>query len=358
MLIFKIFNIRKIFTYLIMFFVFIVLFSVSGFSLEISFLVGKVDLIRNGKKIGAGIGIQVVSGDMIITGKGGLVVLSYTDGSEIKVFETSKIRIGSKNIRYSDNPSVISGVVRGKFAKLLKGSERKVYSPTTVCSVRGTDFLVGVSDGIDSKVELSEGTLDLYNPYGNVNLKGKQNADIGVADVPRKKTGRGMPIKVWKNQRDEEFIRDPESKSNKLNSYIEFFNTRSADITDDIVFFDKNQTNAQTMEKKRLEETNIELEDLQISVTDDMILNEGTNSSLDNILNKFQKDKGEIYNTFLGIKEESNKVLEQQRRNYEAIKSVREAYQKAYNDIIGKHKDYMNKLKGGFNKSDYIPKKE
>ena len=350
--------VRRICRKISMSIIFMLLFTVAGFTLEISFLVGDVTIIRDGKKVQADMGTEMLSGDMIIAGKGGLAVLSYKDGSEIKVMENSKIRVGSKKIKDSDDLSVISGIVKGKFAKLLRGSERKVYSPTTVCSVRGTDFLVGVSDGADSRVELSEGSLDVHNPYGKAKLSGKQNADIGVTEAPRKKAGKGLPLKDWKNKKDEELMQNPKSKGEEFSSYINKFNERSSKASDNIDDFDKDQSKAATMGKKRLEKTNIELENLQLDVTDDMILNEATNSSLDGILNKFKKDKGDIYNTFQRIKEESNKVLEQQRKNYEAIEAVRAAYKKAYDEIMKEHQDYMKKLKGGFDKEKYKPKKD
>ena len=64
-----------------------------------------------------------------------------------------------------------------------------------------------------------------------------------------------------------------------------------------------------------------------------------------------------MYDTFLRIKEESNKVLEQQKRNYEAIMAVKEAYRKAYEEIMKKHKEAVDKIKGSIDTEQYKRKK-
>ena len=157
-----------------------------AFALEFSFLVGDVTIVRDGKPSGAGLGGKLVDGDTVITGAGGLAVLSYGDGSEIRVMEKSRVRIGSVTVRDSGSVSVISGAINARFQKLARGSERKVVTPTTVCSVRGTDFLVGVSDGADSRVEMKEGALEVRNPYGSKKLGPSTKARIGLAGLRRK----------------------------------------------------------------------------------------------------------------------------------------------------------------------------
>ncbi|MDY6969749.1 MAG: FecR family protein [Spirochaetota bacterium] len=327
-------------------------------ALQVSFSIGNVSILREGDDIGADIGTKVVSGDTIVTGKGGLAELAYMDGSKIKVLEKTSIKIGSKHVKDSDSVSVISGVVRAKFAKLKKKSVRKVYSPTSVCAVRGTDFLVGVSSGADSKVQMTKGKLDVYNPYGKVKIKGKQSASIGVAKNPQKEKSDKKSIKDWKKKKDDEFVQNPGAKGKSFEEFIKEFNKRSSKASQNIDKLEDDKDKAGSIGKKKLESKNKEIDKFQKDVADDLMLNEAANGSLDGILNKFKKDKEGIYNQFLKIKEESNKVLEQQRRNHEAIMAVKEAYQKAYNEIMGKHRNYMNKLKGGFDKEKYKPKKD
>jgi hypothetical protein len=65
-----------------------------------------------------------------------------------------------------------------------------------------------------------------------------------------------------------------------------------------------------------------------------------------------------MYDIYLKIKAESNKVQEQQKKNYEAIMAVKAAYKKAYDEIMGKNKSYIDKIKGGYDKEKVKPNKQ
>ena len=65
-----------------------------------------------------------------------------------------------------------------------------------------------------------------------------------------------------------------------------------------------------------------------------------------------------IRDKFLKLKEESNKVHEQQQRNFEALQAVRAAYKKAYDEIMGKYQDSKKKIKEGTSLDSIKPKIE
>jgi len=330
---------------------FLFLFITKGFSISITFMIGDVHVFRDGKKISADINTEMKSGDILTTGKGGIAAVSYNDGSEIRIRENSKIIIGNKHIKDSEDVSVISGIVKGKFSKLLKGNERKVYTPTTVCSVRGTDFLVGVSDGADSKVELTEGSLDVYNPYGRVDLEENQNVEIGLAEKPEKKGGQGSGLDDWKKTKNNDLDQDPGKKSKKFQNYMDKFSSRSSKSSKNINRLENNQGTTALMSKRSLEKTNEKIENIEKEIADDFFLGSAVNGSIDGIVNRYKKDKEDMYNIFLKIKKESNRVLEQQRINAEAIRAVKEAYKKAYEEIMRKHTESINKIKESYRKN-------
>jgi hypothetical protein len=323
-------------------------------ALEISFLVGEVTLQRDGKSLVPEVRSAVKTGDVISTGKGGIAVLAYEDGSEIKVLEKSRIKIGSAAVKGSDSVSVVSGSINAKFKKLMKEGERKVYTPTTVCAVRGTDFLVGVSDGADSRVDLSEGKLDLRNPYGKIDINENEQAEIGMGGKPGRGRG-GASLDDWKAEKDRELEQDPAAKGEQYRGYINRLGDRSSDSSGNISRLNGSLRAGSVKDKKSIEKTGAELGALEQNVEEDMYLNEAAGSSIDGILNRFQKDREDMYSAYLKIKEESNKVREQQQRNYEAIQEVREAYRKAYEEIMKTHKDYMEKIKGGLDKGSIKP---
>jgi hypothetical protein len=332
----------------------ICLFALNSYAMQVSFFVGDVFIYRNGKRIQPEVNKKLLPGDVVVTRKGGMIVLAYGDGNQINIQEKSKIRVGSKELKDSESVSVLAGVVNGKFKKLLKGSGRKVYTPTTVCGVRGTDFLVGVSDSADSRVDLKKGKLDIRNPYGQIKLNQKEKAEIGVADSP-KKDGDSKTLKQWKTGKDKKLDENPKERGEKFNDYLRKFKERNSTASKNIDGFDKKLQKGKMLQKKHLEKSCSDINNLSNEVEEDMFLNEAANSSIDGILNRFKKDKKDIYDIFLKIKEESNRVLEQQRRNYKSIRAVKEAYRKAYDEIMGKHKDYMDRIRKDFKKDRVKP---
>lgn len=331
------------------------LVAAAAYPLQVTFLVGDVSLVREGKSIKPDISARVLSGDMVVTGKGGLAVLSYADGSEIRVEQYSRIRIEGRSAEDSESIAVVSGLVKAKFAKLLKGSERKVYSPTTVCSVRGTEFAVGVSDGADSLVLMKEGKLDVYNPYGRVFLKDGQTAEGDLSEHPVLKEDAGVNLGDWKGKKDKELEENPAEKGNRFRDYMGTFSDRNTKASRDLNALNGELKKGGMRDRKKVEKNLDRMDHLRDTVEDDMILGATANTSLDGILLKFQKDKKEIYDNFLRVKEESNRVLEQQRRNHEELQAVREAYQKAYKEIMGTHKKRMEEIKGGMKKEKGSP---
>ncbi|MFH0977305.1 MAG: FecR family protein [Spirochaetota bacterium] len=333
----------------------IVLLSANVFAAQISFMAGDVKVVRNGKTQSAQFQMKLESGDIVKTGKGAFADVSYDDGTVVKVTESSAVTIGNKNVLGSDSVSVTSGMIAAKFAKLEKDSARKVYTPTTVCAVRGTEFNVAVSDSADSKVQMKEGTLDVHNPYGKVEIAGNQNAEINVAKAPAQ--AQGGELEKWKNENESALDNNPDAKADDFSLYVKDFQKRSENASKSISDLEKKKGKAVKGTKENLEKANKDIELLEGNVEDDMYLNSAANTSIDGILNRYQKGKKGMYGKYLKVKKESNKVLDQQKRNLKAIASVKEAYRKAYDEIIGKHKESIDKIKGSFDKEQVKPKK-
>jgi hypothetical protein len=333
----------------------IMLFSANVFAAQISFMAGEVKVMRSGKTQSAQFQMKLESGDIVKTGKGAFADISYEDGTVVKVTESSAVTIGNKTVQGSDSVSVTSGMIAAKFAKLEKDSARKVYTPTTVCAVRGTEFNVAVSDSADSKVQMKEGSLDVHNPYGKVGISGNQNAEINIAKAPAQ--AEGDDLGKWKNENESGLDSNPDGKADDFSLYVKDFQKRSDNASKNIRDLEKKKGTAIKGGKENLEKANKDIELLEGNVEEDMYLNSAANTSIDGILNRYQKDKKGMHDKFLKIKKESNKVMDQQKKNYAAITAVKEAYRKAYDDILKKHKDSIDKIKGSYDKEQVKPKK-
>ncbi len=337
---------RKILAGALTIFLFI---PVSGYSIHVAFFLGDVKLIRNNRSIKVNMGDIVKSGDLIKTGKGATITLNYKDGSRITIQQNSKAMIGNKGIKGSDNVSLVSGNLSGKFTKLSKGSKsRRVYGPTIVCAIRGTEFKMGVSKGGDSRVDLAEGKLNIKNPYGSTPLNQNQNVEAGVGSQPEK--GSRGSITAWKNGKDSELKSNPGAKGKQYGRYIQTFNNQNQQDSKNMNKYNNMVKTAKKADD--IKKAGSEINDAEQNIEDNLILNETTKSSIEGVMNDYKSRNRKIYDQFIRLKRESNKVAEQQRKNYEAIQAVKEEYRKAYEKIIGKYQDDRNRILKGvdFNK--------
>ncbi len=333
----------------------LILSAANVFAAKISFMAGDVKVVKGGKAAPAGFQMELNSGDVIKTGRGAFADISYDDGTVVKVKENSSVTIGNKNEQGSEAVSVTSGIINAKFAKLQKDSVRKVYTPTTVCAIRGTEFDVAVGESADSKVQMTEGSLEVLNPYGRAEIREKQNAEIGVAKSPSR--AEGGDLGKWMKDNESDLENNPGEKADAFSEYVKNFQKRSESSSKNISNMDRKRSSAIKGGKDKLEKANKDLESLENDVRDDLYLNSAANNSIEGILTRFQNDKKGMYDKFLKVKTESNRVMDQQKRNFEAIAAVKAAYKKAYDDIMMKHKEGINKIKGGFDKESVKPKR-
>ncbi len=349
-------KIRSVVSYSAAVIMFLFIFAVSyGYSAEISFMGGDVKVIRGNKEMKAGFQMKLITGDIVKTGKLSFADVSYEGGTVIKIRENSTVTIGNKSITDSDTMSVNRGIISAKFAKIEKGPAGKIYTPTTVCAVRGTEFEVAVSESADSKVQLNQGLLDILNSYGSQPIKEDQGAEIGLGEGPVKT--QSDDLKLWQEGNEAKLESNPEEQSDAFEKYLRDSSKRSEDTSQEIKKLENKKSTTAMGGKEKMEQANTEIESLHSSVEDDLYMSSAADNSIDGILNRFGKDKKDIYDNFLRIKKESNKVLEQQKKNYEAIAAIKEAYRKAYEDIMQKHKEAVDKIRQSTDTEQYKPKK-
>jgi len=273
------------------------LFPVFGYSMKVTFFVGSSTLTRQGKTVKVKMGNNVSNGDVIRTSKNGIVDLSYDDGSKITITSNTVVQIGSKNIKDSGDVSVISGKITGKFVKLKKG-EHRLASPTTVCGVRGTEFAFAVSKGGASKIELTEGRLDVRNSYGRVELNEGYSVETDLAGEPESEENENK-IQEWQNEQDESLADDLEEKADEYETHINNFSEESEVRSQELVSLSESTKNAAT--KEDLAKSGEMIVNAETKIEDSMLMNDASKNSIDDLIQDYS-DKNEA------IKEKEVKI--------------------------------------------------
>lgn len=310
------------------------------YALEVSFFVGESSLVRSEKKVSLKVGMKVQSGDVIKTGKKSNIEISSKRGDKLKILENSTIKIGSAAAKDSEDVSIISGSLKASFVKLAKGSGR-IYSPTTVCSVRGTQFTVSISESGDTRVDMTEGRLELKNPYGKTELDQNENAENPVGSELRKNV-KSSP-EDWKSKNDDEFSKNPKAKSEDYDRYLSTFKRRSDGASKKSVKLERKVKDAKSADD--LKEIEDELDKTTEDARDDLILNENSEMNLKRLSDNFQSSDEASYETYKKLQEKSSHVAEEQRRIHDKLQDIREEYKKAYDEIMGRFRSDADDIK-------------
>lgn len=128
---------------------------------------GEAELKKTGtdKKIKLQFGTALDDGDWIKTSENGYVVLVFTDDkSQIKIKENTEVTIEGKRDAQSNIAKRVSMEVGELFAKVdqQRGS-LQIATPTSVASVKGTEFWVVVYEDGTTEVVTLEGLVELVN---------------------------------------------------------------------------------------------------------------------------------------------------------------------------------------------------
>jgi len=333
---------KKIRNVLVLLFLFIPIVS---YSATVSFFLGRVRVYRNHRSIKVRSHMALKSGDIIKTFKNATIIIVYKDQSKITIKSNSYAKIGLKGIKNSDNISLISGNLIGKFTKLKKG-KRKIYTPTTVCAIRGTKFTVSVSDSGNSRIALERGKLEINNPYGRVFINPNENSEIKVSEGPSK-NNKKEDILRWQKEDNKKFHRNPKKVKEDYNSYLNNFQNRNSKTNKKMKNFENKLDTVK--DKEKLQKAENDIKNFEEEVIDDTFLNDSSNQKLKKIVDNYKRRNRSLYYQFKNLRRKSNRVKQQQLKNYEELQKIRKKYKEAYDKIINKFKSDKEKILNGVN---------
>ena len=134
---------------------------------EITETRGPVAVVKDdGRQIRAEKGTPLFPGDLVTTGKGGLVWFSFKQGDQFRLGEEAQASIDEMSTpELEDHQPVLRlalGYLWSKIRKLRGRTQRTVlHTPTAVLGVRGTEFDTVVSLDASSVVTVDEGKVEV-----------------------------------------------------------------------------------------------------------------------------------------------------------------------------------------------------
>ncbi|MCK5520452.1 MAG: FecR domain-containing protein [Candidatus Marinimicrobia bacterium] len=111
-------------------------------------------------------GIVLEAGDAIKTGADGFIVMVFLDDkSQIKLYENCTLELDGvrQNNGLSKNINMGFGKLKAEVSRQLGGAEFKIATPTSVASVKGTEFWVISDESTGDQVIGLSGLVELLN---------------------------------------------------------------------------------------------------------------------------------------------------------------------------------------------------
>ncbi|MCM2266859.1 MAG: FecR family protein [Elusimicrobiales bacterium] len=132
---------------------------------------GEVDHKKNGEqdwsRLYSDDKVRLASGDELRTGRASTVEILMDDGSRVKLAPITSFRLTAEG-----KEAVTLGLYFGRVRSWVKKFSKKfeVRTPSAVCAVRGTDFMVASDAEGNSRVEVYDGSVLTGDAKGNSNL--------------------------------------------------------------------------------------------------------------------------------------------------------------------------------------------
>lgn len=138
------------------------------------------------------------NGDRIMTGDKAGAALLFVDGSMLKIQENSEVTIEAQRKGEQQLDTKVDLPLGQVWAKVTKRNTKfDIETPSSVASVKGTEFLVTVEEDGGSEVAVLEGIVDFVNEFGKVTVKKNQKSQC------EKNTPPEAPKKLTKKDKEE-----------------------------------------------------------------------------------------------------------------------------------------------------------
>jgi len=126
----------------------------------------KIDMVESPGWQAASLGGKLGNGDKLETGASSFGSIMFLDRSMVKVREKTKFTVKSKRTMKRELETDINVAVGEMHVKATSGSKIKIQTPTSVASVKGTEFNLMVEKDGTTHLTVLEGTVEFMNELG------------------------------------------------------------------------------------------------------------------------------------------------------------------------------------------------
>ena len=144
----------------------------------------KIQRADTRQNVSASVGNMLFNGDRINTSEKASVALLFIDGSLLKIQESSEVTISAQKKGERELDTQIDLPLGEVWAKVTRrDSKFDIETPSSVASVKGTEFSVNVDQFGTSSLFVLDGLVEFQNELGRVMVRRNQKS-IAIKDQP------------------------------------------------------------------------------------------------------------------------------------------------------------------------------
>ena len=190
---------------------------------------GNVVLTNNSGSYPLEKGASVASGDTVITGEDGRIQMRFSDGGLVSLMPNSRFAVEEYSQPTASNEGSVSVNLLKGGMRALSGSigkkdqdSYKLKTDVATLGIRGTQFVV-VMDGATMRVHVGQGSVALFNDFGELLVPTGRHAEVMPGQAPALSLTAPMFVSSIKptlkdgDERHSEGNQDSSATSNAVN---------------------------------------------------------------------------------------------------------------------------------------------
>lgn len=188
-------------------------------------------------------------------------------------------------------------------------------------------------------VSLKEGSLDIDNPYRELQLKEGQSIEAELGENPDVKN-KILNSDEWEDDRNQDVAEDIDERAGKYSEQFDQLEANNEKTQSEVIELSERTKKIAT--KDDLETSGMEIAAAEEDIEHDILMNEASKLSAENLMQDYEGS--EHYTELEKMTQKGDAVMEQQKKNYQAIQKVKQEYKKAYDRIMKKYKDDKSRI--------------
>ena len=173
----------------------------------------------------AAVGAAVNPGETIRVGPDSQVRLALPDGTQVEIFARTQL-VFNEDLSDPGARGYLLGLVWGRILSQVVprkegGSPYKVITPSTICGVRGTEFIVAVADDGETRIGVGKGEVEVFGTDGTERIPAGMETSVAVGQRPLRPVQALLEKIDWEGWMRERNARFREKFSERVASLTE-----------------------------------------------------------------------------------------------------------------------------------------